>query len=145
MQLLTSYAISVHIWHTHQIHKGIENKIIVRFNWLISQANHEENSIFQSSQMLKHLLMMVCTKHSTQMKIQSASPCVAFVQLKTSVMMYDSYSTYNTWSRKEACGTIWGCSTNKNYYYINVVCIQRVSHWVLIKNAVLIEEMWYIN
>ena len=28
-----------------------------------------------------------------------------------------------------ACGTIWGCATNKNYCYINVVCIQIVPHW----------------
>ena len=28
-----------------------------------------------------------------------------------------------------ACGTIRGCTTNKNYYYINVVCIQIVPHW----------------
>ena len=50
---------------------------------LISQANHEENAISQSLQILKHLLMMVCIKHSTQGKIQSTSTCVAFVQLKT--------------------------------------------------------------
>ena len=28
-----------------------------------------------------------------------------------------------------ACSTIWGCTTNENYYYINVVCIQIVPHW----------------
>ena len=28
-----------------------------------------------------------------------------------------------------ACGTIQGCTTNKIYYYINVVCIQIVLHW----------------
>ena len=28
-----------------------------------------------------------------------------------------------------ACSTIRGCATNKNYYYINVVCIQIVPHW----------------
>ena len=27
------------------------------------------------------------------------------------------------------CGTIQGCTTNKNYYYINVVCIEIVPHW----------------
>ena len=26
-------------------------------------------------------------------------------------------------------GTIRGFTTNKNYYYINVVCFQIVSHW----------------
>ena len=36
---------------------------------------------------------------------------------------------YNTRSNKVACGTIWGCATNKNYCYINVVCIQTVTHW----------------
>ena len=28
-----------------------------------------------------------------------------------------------------ACDTIQGCTTYKNYYYINVVCIQIVLHW----------------
>ena len=28
-----------------------------------------------------------------------------------------------------ACGTIRECATNKNYYYINVVCIQIVPYW----------------
>ena len=32
-------------------------------------------------------------------------------------------------SHKVACGTILGYVTNKNYYYINVVCIQIVLHW----------------
>ena len=27
------------------------------------------------------------------------------------------------------CDTIQECATNKNYYYINVICIQIVSHW----------------
>ena len=27
------------------------------------------------------------------------------------------------------CGTIQGCAANKIYYYINVVCIQKVLHW----------------
>ena len=27
------------------------------------------------------------------------------------------------------CSTIWGCATNKNYYYTNIVCIQLVLHW----------------
>ena len=27
------------------------------------------------------------------------------------------------------CGTIWGCTINKNYYYIDVVSIQIVPHW----------------
>ena len=36
----------------------------------------------------------------------------------------------NAWSRKVACGTIQGYTTNKNYYYVyNVVCIQIVLHW----------------
>ena len=34
----------------------------------------------------------------------------------------------NTQSHKVACGTIQGCATNKNYCYINVVCIQIVPH-----------------
>ena len=36
---------------------------------------------------------------------------------------------YNIWSREVACGTIWGCVTNKNYYHFNVVCILIVPHW----------------
>ena len=28
-----------------------------------------------------------------------------------------------------ACSTIQGCAINKNYYYINVVCIPIVPHW----------------
>ena len=28
-----------------------------------------------------------------------------------------------------AYSTIQGCTINKNYYYINVVCIQIVLHW----------------
>ena len=36
---------------------------------------------------------------------------------------------HNTQTCKVACGTIWGWATNKNYYYINVVCIQIVPHW----------------
>ena len=31
---------------------------------------------------------------------------------------------------KIAYRTIQGCANNKNYYYINVVCIQIVPHWV---------------
>ena len=27
------------------------------------------------------------------------------------------------------CGIIRGCATNRNYYYINVVCIQTVPYW----------------
>ena len=40
-----------------------------------------------------------------------------------------------------ACSTIQDCATNKYHYYINIVCIQTVPHWVLIENAVLIEEI----
>ena len=36
---------------------------------------------------------------------------------------------HNTRSHKGACGTIRGCATNKNYYYINVVCLQIVLPW----------------
>ena len=28
-----------------------------------------------------------------------------------------------------ACSPIQGCATNKNYYCINVVCIQIAPHW----------------
>ena len=28
-----------------------------------------------------------------------------------------------------ACSIIRECATNKNYYYINVVCVQIVLHW----------------
>ena len=35
----------------------------------------------------------------------------------------------NTQSCKVACSIIQGCATNKNYYYINVICIQIVPHW----------------
>ena len=28
-----------------------------------------------------------------------------------------------------ACSTIQGCAINKNYYYINVACIQIVPRW----------------
>ena len=36
---------------------------------------------------------------------------------------------HNTRSCKVTCGTIWGYTTNRIYYYINVVCIQIVLHW----------------
>ena len=35
----------------------------------------------------------------------------------------------DTQSRKVACSTIRGYATNKNYYYINAVCIQIVPYW----------------
>ena len=35
----------------------------------------------------------------------------------------------NTQICKVVCSTIRWCATNKNYYYINVVCIQIVPHW----------------
>ena len=37
-----------------------------------------------------------------------------------------------------ACGTIRGCTTNKNYYYNEVVRIQIVHTGLLIKNVVAI-------
>ena len=53
------------------------------------------------------------------------------LQLKYDRWNYHHYTIicHNTWSCKIVCGTIWGCATNKNYYYINVVCIQIVPHW----------------
>ena len=41
------------------------------------------------------------------------------------------------------CCTIQGYAIDKNYYYITVVFIQIVLHWVLIEDVVLIEEIWY--
>ena len=46
-----------------------------------------------------------------------------------------SYNCYtiplpcNTWSHEVVCRTIRGCASNKNYYFIIVVCIQIVLHW----------------
>ena len=51
-------------------------------------------------------------------------------QIQSMKLQYHHYTIIcrNIQSRKVACGTIRRCATNKNYYYINVVCIQLVTH-----------------
>ena len=90
----------------------------------------------------------VCNSHSGYLKLSFMSTYVGYIfnilpvifplyllvttriqSMKLSSLVHYMIICRNTRSCTVACGTIRGCATNKNYYYINVACIQLIPHW----------------